>query len=228
MTNLKLDLHVHTKFSGDSLIKPEKLIDYIIHKELDGIAICDHNTLKAYHKLKEDAEKNDIILIPGMEIETHIGEVIGLFIEYEINIKNNNFFEIVDQIKDYDGLVIIPHPFDFLRHNHLKTELLNRKIIKNYIDGVEIMNSRIIFNYCIEKAREFKNKYDLFETAGSDAHYYKEIGSGFTLIRNIEGISLHNIKNALLSNNSVSMGKKSSPFYHLITIMNKLKMREYF
>jgi hypothetical protein len=162
-----------------------------------------------------------------MEIETHIGEVIGLFLEDEVSCENNNFFHIVNQIRDYGGLVIIPHPFDFIRRNHLKTDLINDKIIKKYIDGVEIMNSRIMFQKCIKKAIEFKTKYNLFETAGSDAHHYKEIGNGYTLIQTPQGNSLEEIKQALLSKLSISMGSRSSPFYHLITIINKIKMREY-
>ncbi|TXT65906.1 MAG: hypothetical protein BAJALOKI3v1_60045 [Promethearchaeota archaeon] len=227
MNNLRLDLHVHTVYSGDSLIKLPDLIKYVKKKQLDGIAICDHNTIKAYKKLKDKAKKHEFILIPGMEIETHIGEVIGLFLEDEVSCENNNFFHIVNQIRDYGGLVIIPHPFDFIRRNHLKTDLINDKIIKKYIDGVEIMNSRIMFHKCIKKAIEFKTKYNLFETAGSDAHHYKEIGNGYTLIQTPQGNSLEEIKQALLSKLSISMGSRSSPFYHLITIINKIKMREY-
>jgi hypothetical protein len=228
VNKLRLDLHVHTIYSGDSLIKIPNLITYVKKKKLDGMAICDHNTLKGYKKLKDKAEKHDFILIPGMEIETHIGEVIGLFLEDEVSCENNNFFHIVNQIRDYGGLVIIPHPFDFLRRNHLKTHLINDKIIKKYIDGVEIMNSRIMFQNCIRKAMDFKTKYNLFETAGSDAHHYKEIGNGYTLIQTPQITSLEMIKQALLSKQSISMGCKSSPFYHLITIINKLKIREYF
>ena len=61
-------------------------------KNLDGFAITDHATLKAYRNLKKKAKKENLIVIPGMEIETHIGEVIGLFIENEIDLKDNNFF----------------------------------------------------------------------------------------------------------------------------------------
>jgi len=228
LTNIRLDLHVHTTYSIDSLIPPQKLIKYAINKGLDGLAICDHNTIKAYDKLKRNAEENDFLLIPGMEIETKVGEVIGLFIENEINTNNKDFFEIVHQIRDCNGLVIIPHPFDFLRRNHLKTDLLSDRIIRKYIDGVEIINSRIVFNHCIKKALKFKNKYNLFETGGSDAHYYKEIGNGFTLIKDFNGNSLNDIKQALLSKRSKSMGKRSSPLYHMITVLNKLKMRQYF
>jgi hypothetical protein len=228
VNNLRLDLHVHTVYSGDSLIKLPDLIKYVKKKQLDGIAICDHNTIKAYKKLKDKAKKHEFILIPGMEIETHIGEVIGLFLEDEVSCENNNFFHIVNQIRDYGGLVIIPHPFDFIRRNHLKMNLLTDSIIEKYIDGIEILNSRIIFPFCVSKARKYNKKYDLFETGGSDAHTVKEIGNAYTLIKNLPDTSLRSIKEALLSNRSKSMGKLSSPLVHVITVMNKLKKRKYF
>jgi predicted metal-dependent phosphoesterase TrpH len=224
---MKLDLHVHTIFSKDSLIKPEDAVKIALKKGLDGLAICDHNTLKAYRILKKKRFK-DIIIIPGVEIETHIGEVMGLFIEEEIKTKNNNFFTIVNKIKDNNGLVVIPHPFDFLRSNHLKLNLLNDNIIKKYIDGIEIMNSRIIMKSCVRKARKFNEKYQLFETGGSDAHTPKEIGNGYTLIQGAADISRESIYECLVSKKSKSCGHISSPFVHAITVFNKFQKGLYF
>ena len=130
MSSLKIDMHVHTVYSKDSLIKPKELIDYGILKGIDGIVICDHQSLAAYKILKHKAAEKDFIIIPGMEIETNIGEVIGIFLDEDFQIKNNNFFTVIDKIKDSNGLVFIPHPFDFLRDNHLKMSLLNDQIIE--------------------------------------------------------------------------------------------------
>ncbi len=228
MRSIKLDLHIHTTHSGDSLIKPYDLLNYVKKRELDGIAITDHGNLKAYNTIKKEFEEKELILIPGMEIETHIGEVIGLFIENEIDLSNNNFFKIVKEIKKYNGLVIIPHPFDFLRRNHLKMNLISKEIIDKYIDGIEIINSRIIFKNCIKKAENFNRKHQLFETGGSDAHTTKEIGRGYTQINEISDNSLNSIKKALISKKSQSKGKISSPIVHVITVINKLKKRLYF
>jgi predicted metal-dependent phosphoesterase TrpH len=228
LPDIKLDLHIHTIYSKDSLIKPLEIPKYIKMRDLDGIAITDHGNLQAYHKLKKQLKNDDIILIPGMEIETHIGEVIGLFIKKEIDTRDNNFFTIVKKIKKNDGLVIIPHPFDFLRRNHLKMDLITKELSEKYIDGIEIMNSRIVLKYCIKKAKRFNLKHQLFETGGSDAHTAKEIGKGYTLINDISDVSLESIKQALLSKKSISKGKLSSPFVHVTTIINKFKKGLYF
>jgi len=226
--SLKLDLHLHTIYSGDSLISPTDAIKYAKIKGLSGFAVCDHNTLKAYNQLKKKAKENNLIVIPGMEIETHIGEVMGLFIDKEIDIRDNNFFTIIEKINDNNGLVVIPHPFDFLRNNHLKMDLLTDTIIRKYIDGIEIMNSRIILKRCVKKAKRFNEKYNLFETGGSDAHTKNEIGNGYTLINDINENSLETIRKGLLAHKSRSMGRLSSPFVHLSTVMNKLKKGLYF
>ncbi len=228
MPDIKLDLHIHTIYSGDSLTKPFDLLKYAKYKGLNGFAITDHGNLKAYYTLKNAIKDDDIILIPGMEIETDIGEVIGLFLENEIDTKDNNFFSIVRKIKENNGLIIIPHPFDFLRSNHLKMDLITKEMIESLIDGIEIMNSRIIFKYCVKKAKKFNEKYQLFETGGSDAHTLKEIGNGYTLIRDISDVSLESVKKSLLAKKSESKGKLSSPFVHVITLFNKFKKSLYF
>ena len=227
MASIKLDLHVHTTYSKDSLIHPKDAVKIAMKKGLNGLMICDHNTLKAYRILKKERCK-DFIIIPGMEIETHIGEVIALFIEEEITTKNNNFFAIIEQIKDNNGLVVIPHPFDFLRSNHLKLSLLNENTVKKCIDGIEIINSRIILRRCINKARKYNEKFNLFETGGSDAHLKNEIGNAFTIVRDIDDFSLDNVRKSLLKKKSKSAGRLSNPLVHGITVLNKIKKGLYF
>ncbi len=218
---------MHSIYSGDSLIKPENAIKYAKKKDLNGFAITDHETLKAYNLLIKKNQYEDFIIIPGMEIKTNIGEVIGLFLTEEVNINDNNFFSIVDNIKEQGGLVVIPHPFDFLRGNRLKMDLLTDKVIKKYIDGIEIVNSRIIFKKCVTKAKNFNKKYNLFETGGSDAHSSNEIGKAYTLIQDTDN-SFSSIKKSLLAKKSKSLGSLSSPLVHLKTISNKLIKRKYF
>jgi len=226
MSLLKLDLHVHTIYSGDSIISPKNLIKYAKIKGLDGFAITDHDTLKAYAILKKQNLRNELVIIPGMEIKTHIGEITALFIEENVEFKNNHFLTVVETVKENNGLIIIPHPFDFLRDNSLKIKYLNDEIIKKYINGIEILNSRIIFKRCIKKAIVFNQKYNLFETGGSDAHLKEEIGNGYTLIQNTDKTH-ENIRKSLNNNKSKSMGALSNPIVHAITVFNKIKKRLY-
>ena len=228
MTSIKLDLHIHTIFSGDSLIKPLDAIKYAKQQGLDGLAITDHHSLKAYRNMKTVAREYNLIIIPGVEIKTHIGEVIALFINENMRFKENEkFINVVEKIKESNGLIVIPHPFDFLRDSTLQLKNINDNIIKKFIDGIEIINSRIILKRCVKKARDFNKIYNLFESGGSDAHSIKEIGNGYTLIQDTDK-SLESIRKSLLSNKSRSLGKLSSPFVHAKTVFNKLKKGLYF
>jgi predicted metal-dependent phosphoesterase TrpH len=221
---LKYDLHLHSQFSPDSLVNIRLIAQMAKKKGLAGLAITDHSTLKGYKYMKKHAE--GLLIIPGMEIETEIGEVIGLFISEEINTKYTDYMDIVDDIRSKNGLVVVPHPFDNLRSNHLKIEVMGDDIIKNTIDGVEIVNSRILSKGSILKAREFQEQFGFFRTGGSDAHTLKEIGNAYTFIPT-EGsqtqMTEDELKKALINKKSESYGKRSNPLVHAITVITKWK-----
>ena len=46
MDKMNIDFHTHTHYSYDSLMKPEKILSIAKRKGLDGIVICDHNTIQ--------------------------------------------------------------------------------------------------------------------------------------------------------------------------------------
>ncbi len=83
---MKFDLHVHTNYS-DGRFRPSKVIDLAIKRNLDGIAITDHDTILGIDEAIEYSKKyKDFKVIPGIELgsiynseEVHI---LGYFIEY--------------------------------------------------------------------------------------------------------------------------------------------------
>src|SRR6266581_7131550 len=68
---LKLDLHVHTKRSSDAFTSPKKLAIICRDRGLDGLAITDHNVLSV-------DSSNEVVFLPGIEISTRDGHIIGL------------------------------------------------------------------------------------------------------------------------------------------------------
>src|SRR6266702_4282507 len=68
---LKLDLHVHTSRSSDAFTSPEGLPAICRDRGLDGLAITDHNVLA------RDSD-DELIILPGIEISTRDGHLIGL------------------------------------------------------------------------------------------------------------------------------------------------------
>jgi hypothetical protein len=80
---IQADLHLHTKYSLDSSIIPKSLVDQLYaHPSIKVIAITDHNTIEGYPKVKELASAyHDILVIPGIEIGTPLGDLIVLGVE---------------------------------------------------------------------------------------------------------------------------------------------------
>jgi len=74
---LKIDLHVHTCYSGDCATTLEEVVSQSKRKGLNGVAITDHNTVEGAPKLIQ--RKNaDLMIIPGIEVSTTRGHILGI------------------------------------------------------------------------------------------------------------------------------------------------------
>ena len=60
-TTLTLDLHVHTNYSHDGTDSVEKTIKSAKAKKLDGIAICDHDTMDGSYAAREYIADNGTV-----------------------------------------------------------------------------------------------------------------------------------------------------------------------
>ena len=170
---MKYDLHIHTNFSKCSRIKPEKLLKIAKERGLKGIAVTDHNTIKGGLAVSELNKDKDFEVIVGAEMKTVDGEILGLYLNEEI--KSREMFAIIDEIKQQGGIAIIAHPTARFRRS------LNQPCmeLKGRIHGIEAVNSRALplENW---KAQKIASKFKFGTTGGSDAHFYYEIGRGYT------------------------------------------------
>ncbi|MEM4367228.1 MAG: PHP-associated domain-containing protein [Candidatus Anstonellales archaeon] len=158
---MKIDFHVHTYASRDGIITYEKIAK--ISKEKGIVpAITDHNTIKAHKPLR----KLGLEFIPGEEITTDRGDLIGLFINEEIP-RKTEFFEAIDLIKEQGGISLAPHMYDFTRSAIGE--------IAQHADLIEALNARCLQEHN-EKAKEFAKEKKKIGVAGSDTHYEFEFG----------------------------------------------------
>ena len=69
---LACDLHVHSCLSpcGDSLMTPNNIVGMAFIKQLDAIAVCDHNCARNLPAIREVADMMNVLLLPGMELTT--------------------------------------------------------------------------------------------------------------------------------------------------------------
>jgi hypothetical protein len=172
------DLHMHTSWSHDCAIEVDELLTHAETEGLGAIAITDHN---AFGGAREALAATTILtVIPGEEIKTdRQGEVIGLFLAEEIP-KGMSFADTVAAIKEQDGLVYLPHPFDRL-HAIPDATTLRRHLAD--IDVFEVYNARLLFDAYNDEALRFARKYNLTMGAGSDAHVLQGVGTGALRMR---------------------------------------------
>jgi predicted metal-dependent phosphoesterase TrpH len=200
----KYDLHIHSSFSSDGTMDTKTIIKLAIKRHLDGIAITDHNTIKGGLEAKK-YETKDFKVIVGSEIMTDQGEVIGLFLSEEINAKK--LLDVIYEIKAQDGIIVIPHPFDKMRHSALHPNDEYASII----DCIEVFNSRCVFQRYNDKAVEYANKHNLPFVAGSDAHFENEIGNAGIITES------EDLREAIIQKNIEIFGKQSTIANHVLT-----------
>ncbi|MDF2540873.1 MAG: putative metal-dependent phosphoesterase family [Herbinix sp.] len=72
MVKLSYDLHIHSCLSpcGDEDMTPGNIVGMAAIKELDVIAVTDHNSCKNCPAVMELVKEYDIVAIPGMELCT--------------------------------------------------------------------------------------------------------------------------------------------------------------
>ena len=183
---MKLDLHIHTHHSYDCWMKPAKIIKIAQKKDLGGVAIVDHQEFGGAVKVEKECHpelvsgslgKPPFFIIKGQEIKTEYGDVVGLFLNKKVN--SQKFLDVVDEIKNQDGLVVMPHPG--------KT-IFPEETLK-YFDLIEISNARSKKKWN-NYAQKLVKKTDKPVSCGSDAHSYFEIGRGFVTLHaeNLEEI----------------------------------------
>ncbi|MFN2471784.1 MAG: glycosyltransferase [Gaiellaceae bacterium] len=178
------DLHMHTSWSHDCGIDPAELVDHAEAIGLGAIAVTDHNTFGGALEAAELAQGRDLTVITGEEIKTDgQGEVIGLFLREEIP-RGMSFADTVAAIREQDGVVYLPHPFDRL-HTVPDPTTLHRHLADT--DVFEVYNARLLFEGFNDEALRFARKYGLVMGAGSDAHVLQGVGTGGLRMRRFDG-----------------------------------------
>ncbi len=171
---MRFDLHIHSNHSSDSSLKIDDILKKAVKRRLDGIAVCDHNTVAgSYHARKRTRDMNlPLIVLPGMEVSTTEGHILVLGIRENIP-PGLTPQETIRIAKQKGGVVIAAHPFK-------KKESIGN-VDGLEIDAVETFNSRCIFGEN-EKARKMAQALCKPEVGGSDSHLLATIGLAYTEI----------------------------------------------
>jgi len=168
------DFHIHTIYSADSVIQPKTLVDMLAaHSFIKVAAITDHDSVRGCRATVELASAYpDILVIPGVEISTTLGDVVVLGTD-ELPPKPWTPEIVVDFAKSVGGVSIVAHPF--------RTYGMGERARNYKVDAIEVLNGGSSQD-ANDEAKELAKSLGLPGTAGSDAHQVSELFSVYNKV----------------------------------------------
>jgi predicted metal-dependent phosphoesterase TrpH len=170
-----IDLHLHTIYSGDSLVAPEDLIEQALQIGLDGICVTEHGSLRASETVEEFALGTPLKVFRGIEASTDLGHILvyGVTVEQWAPFEEQQGIpaqEMVDYVRSCGGVCIPAHPFRFNSPG-----LGDRVETLIGIFAVEGFNGKCDSEEN-QLACEQARRLNLRITGGSDAHVQGQVG----------------------------------------------------
>ncbi|MEM2872584.1 MAG: PHP-associated domain-containing protein [Nitrososphaerales archaeon] len=174
VAKIRIDFHVHTKWSHDAFGDFFEISRWARFKGINAVVVTDHNRV-TIHKPENI---NSTLFIPGIELKTPYGHVLGINLQDDLDIKlsKENPLEAIHEV---GGFCVLAHPFDSRG---------NRKIKRlEGIDAIEVLNSSsILFKHNFKLSRVYAKMLNLPETAGSDSHLPSAVGDAFVEVEDNE------------------------------------------
>ncbi len=213
---MRLDLHVHSRYSEDSRQDVATILRTARARGLDGVAITDHDTLAGSLEAVALNQDPAFHVIPGVEYATDQGHVLGYFVEREPELSGaapdarglRPWREVVEAIHAAGGLAFLAHPFS--RPREVPPEVWEA------VDGVEVFNCRAHGRNprANLEAAAVARRFGLAVSAGSDAHWPGEVGRAVWEVPGEPGgVNLARLKDLLASGAGQGSGVPTSALY---------------
>ena len=161
------DFHIHTALSpcADNDMTPNNIIGMAKLKGLDIIAITDHNTAKNVEAVMTCAKNTDIIVVPGMEVETaEEVHVLCLFPDLQSALRLQ---ELV-----YENLPTLDN----------RVDIFGEQIIVDEKDVIKGYEERMLVTACALSVQKVKEKTEALGGVIMPAHINRQ---AYSIISNL-------------------------------------------
>lgn len=212
---LKLDLHLHTRHSGDAVNRVEEINAKCVEQGLDGYAVSDHDTLDGVDEAL--MSRGGLIVVPALEISARGAHIICLQPK-EVIPSNLSMKDTVERIHGQGGTAILAHPYGMLR-NWLSID----KAGLCGFDAVEVANSaQFPYETITGYNRRLAERLGLPATGGSDSHIPSTIGRAYTIVDSASR-EVEDIVEAIKSGRTEAFGSGTSLTERLEKVWMNLK-----
>lgn len=165
-----VDLHIHeSKYSLDSHVSLEKIVEEAKRKGLDGIAITDHDDIQIKEEAEALSRKLNYPIFVGVEYLTLEGDIVAFGID-EVPEGRIPAQEFVNLVNEAGGVCISAHPFR-TNNRGLKDNLYTIQGLA----GIEGYNGSTDEKNNL-KAVESAKKLGIQVVGSSDAHHQVAVG----------------------------------------------------
>jgi predicted metal-dependent phosphoesterase TrpH len=192
---MKIDMHVHTIYSGDSCNSVQDILDACKRVGMDGAVVLDHNSTRGGKEAV--AMKSDLLIIPGIEVSSAEGHILAFNVYDEIP-RDLSVGETIDRIHSQGGVAVAAHPY------RVWSGLGESNVLGQRFDAIECQNGRSTRRgnrKAVELAREMAKP----RTGGSDSHEPETLGKSYTVFPN-DCTDADSIMKALLSGRATTEG----------------------
>lgn len=151
------DLHTHTE-NSDGTYSVEELIKLAKEKELEIIAITDHDTIDGLFEVEKFSKKYDIEIIKGIEMSCNLNGKDVHILGYGLNLEDENFKKElvrIEKIREERNLKIIKKLND-LKLN-VSIEELKKIATGKIISKAHFAELMLSKGYVYTKGEAFKN-----------------------------------------------------------------------
>jgi predicted metal-dependent phosphoesterase TrpH len=155
------------------MITPKELILFAKKRGLNAVAVTDHNRVEGALKIAKQTP--DFLIIPGIEVSSADGHIVGLNLR-EVIPRGLSAEVTVEKIHDAGGVAVACHPYALFKGS------LGKNVSAKF-DAIETLNARAFpFHRSRRKAEQAAVQFGLSRVAGTDAHYAPQIGVAYTVI----------------------------------------------
>lgn len=165
-----IDTHIHeSKYSLDSRVSLREIVERARSMGLDGVCITDHDDDSIKHEVRELSRELGYLIIPGVEILTHEGDIIVFGID-QLPTEKVHAAELLTYIQAKQGVGISAHAF----RNNNRGLGENIRIVEG-LAGLEGFNGNTDLESNLKACRLAK-ELGLPMFGASDAHHRHEVG----------------------------------------------------
>ena len=185
---MKYELHCHSihskgsKIYWEGIMAPRQIPRALKRMGFGGFALTDHDTVAGLKEAELESRKLGMVFIPGIEIFTASGHLIGLGVRKPLK-KGMPLGRALDAIHAEGGIAVAPHPFD-LRGEGVGDE-------SSRADAIEAFNSLNLTRFENYVACKYARRLGMPIVGGSDAHSPEMLG------RTINHIEAHDADSAI-------------------------------